>query len=91
MAQVEFIYNGVCTIILCNLNEKMKDIFQNKNIFYIYDGKVGINAELTFVEVANSEDKRRNKMNIIVFENEIEIQKENRIKSKNIIIYFINV
>jgi hypothetical protein len=36
-------------------------------------------------EVANSEDKKRKKMNVIVFENEFEIQKENKIKSKNII------
>ena len=43
MTQVEFSYNGVSTIVQCNLNEKMKDIFQkfkdkaqvgNKNIFY---------------------------------------------------------
>ena len=94
MTQVEFSYNGVSTIVQCNLNEKMKDIFQkfkekaqvgNKNIFYSYDGKVGINEESTFEEVANSEDKRRNKMNVIVFENEFEVQKEEKIKSKNII------
>ena len=28
MTQVEFSYNGVSTIVQCNLNEKMKDIFQ---------------------------------------------------------------
>ena len=88
MTQVEFSYNGVSTIVQCNLNEKMKDIFQkfkekaqvgNKNIFYSYDGKVGINEESTFEEVANSEDKRRNKMNVIVFENEFEVQKDRKI------------
>ena len=74
MTQVEFIYNGVKTIIQCNLNEKMKDIFQrfkekaqvgNKNIFYSYSGKVEINEESTFEEVANTEDKKRNKINVI--------------------------
>ena len=94
MAQIEFCYNGISTIIQCNLNEKMKDVCQkfkdkaqigNKNIFYSYDGKVGINEQSTFVKIANSEDKKRKKMNIIVFENEIPKEKESMIKSKNII------
>ena len=72
MAQVEFCYNGISTIIQCKLNEKMKDVFQkfkvkaqigNKNLFYSYDGKVGINEESTFEKIA----------------------KKNMIKSKNII------
>ena len=59
MAEVEFIYNGVTTIIQCKLDEKMKNICQklkdkvkinNKSIFYSYNGKVGINEELTFEE-----------------------------------------
>ena len=94
MALVEFNYNGIITTIECNFKEKMKDIFQkfsdkvktlDKNIFYLYDGKVRINEELTFEEIANLEDKKRKKMKIIVFENELELQKENKIKSKNII------
>jgi len=94
MAQVEFSYNGENTIIQCNLNEKMKDICQrfkekaqvgNKNIFYSYDGKVGIKEESTFEESANTEDKRRKKMNVIVIESEILVPKEDIIKSKNII------
>ena len=96
MTQVEFSYNGVSTIVQCNLNEKMKDIFQkfkekaqvgNKNIFYSYDGKTEINKELTFEEVASPEDKTKNKMNIIVLENKLEsdLEKKVIIKSKNII------
>ena len=94
MAQVEFSYNGINTIVQCNLDEKMKDICKkfkdkaqigNKNIFYTYDGKIGINEELTFEEIANREDKGRSKMNIIVFENEFEINTNDIIKSKNII------
>ena len=94
MAQVEFSYNGINTIVQCNLDEKMKDICKkfkdkaqigNKNIFYTYDGKIGINEELTFEEIANREDKGRSKMNIIVFENEFEMNTNDIIKSKNII------
>ena len=94
MAQVEFCYNGISTIIQCKLKEKMKDVFQkfkvkaqigNKNLFYSYDGKVGINEESTFEKIANTDDKKRKKMNVIVFENEIQKEKKNMIKSKNII------
>ena len=96
MAQVEFSFKGVSTIIQCNLDEKMKNIFQkfidktqiiNKNIFYSYDGKTEINKELTFEEVASPEDKTKNKMNIIVLENKLEsdLEKKVIIKSKNII------
>ena len=98
MAEVEFIYNGITTVIQCNINEKMKDICQrfkdkvninnNMNIFYSYNGKVGINEELTFEQISNSEDKGRNKMSILVYDNQAEavlINKEDKIKSKNII------
>ena len=97
MTQVEFIYYGVNTIIQCHDNEKMKDICKkfkekvqidnNKQILYSYNANIGINEELTFNEIANSADKKRNKMSIVVFENEEQIgQKENDIiLSKNII------
>ena len=97
MAQIEFVYNGVNTIIQCNLNEKFKYIIQrfkdkvglnnNKNLIFTYDGKVGINEELTFGEISNTEDKTRNKMNVLVYENEFEIRDKDIdiIKSKNVI------
>ena len=94
MAEVEFIYNGTKTIIQCNLNEKMKDIYKrfkdkiglnNKNLYYSYNGQVRIDEEKKFEEIANDEDKRRKKMNIIVFDNLIETKKTEIIKSKNII------
>ena len=95
MAEVEFIYNSEKTIIQCNKNEKMKDIYyrfkekakidNNINIFYSYNGEVGFNEELTFEVIANSEDKRRNKMNIIVFDNQTMIKNNNFVKSKSII------
>ena len=98
MSEVEFIYNGITTIIQCKLNDKMKNICQkfkekanindNTSIFYSYDGKVGFNEELSFEEIANREDKRRNKMNILVYANQTIIINNNNgnvVKSKNII------
>ena len=95
MAEIEFIYKGVKTIIQSNANEKIKDIYlkfkekanidNNKKIFYSYGGKIDINEELTFEEIANSDDKKRNKMNIVVFENESEIREKDLVKSKNTI------
>ena len=89
MAEVEFIYNGVKTIIQCKINNKMKDICQkfkekakinnNMTIFYSYDGKVVLNEELTFEEIANREDKRWNKMNILVYDNQTIINNDNNI------------
>ena len=83
MVEVEFYYNDIKTIIQCNLNDKIKDIYQNylnkinedkNNIYFSYNGIAGnnFNEELTFQEMINSEDKKRNKMNILVFKNEIE-------------------
>ena len=98
MSEVEFVYNGTKTIIQCKSNEEMKNICQkfankihiNKNdIYFSYDGKAGIqfNEELMFEEMINLEDKKRNKMSVLVFQNEfIEKKKENDIiKSKDII------
>ena len=98
MAEVVFIYNGINTIIQCNLNEKIKDIskrfkdkanLNNKNINYTYNGKLVLNEELTFEELANTEDKIRKKMSFIVFDNLIEVKDEEKekekIKSKDII------
>ena len=95
MAQIEFVYNGITTIIQCNLNEKMKEIIKrfkekaninNYNIYYSYNGKPGINEDLTFEQISNTEDKRRNKMSVLVYDHQtVVINKEDKIKSKNII------
>ena len=94
MAEVEFIFNGVKTTIQCKPDDKMKLICQKfkdkakidqNNIFYSYDGKVGLNEELTFEETLNAEDKKRNKMSVLVFESEFEVKEKDIIKSKNII------
>ena len=93
MANVIFNYKGKETIIQCNLNEKIKDIlkrYTNKieiyisKLYFIYNGNK-INDNLILNEIINGEDKRRNTMNILVYENNEAIIKENQIKSKEII------
>ena len=75
MAEIEFYYDSNNIKIQCNKNEKLKDIFQkfktkignSQNSFvYIYNGDLIKNEELSFDQLANSEDKKRNKMNILV-------------------------
>ena len=96
MAQVEFQYNGNMTIIQCQEDQRMEDIcnaFINKvnikecKIYYFYDGKGGsqFNKNLTFNEMANSFDKTRKIMSVLVIDNENINDNKIKIKSKNII------
>ena len=96
MVEVEFNYKGIKTIIQCKLNDKIKEICQSylnkinedkNNIYFSYYGNAenNFNQELTFQEMMNEEDKIRNKMNILVFKNEIEQEEKDIIKSKDII------
>ena len=75
MSQVDFNYKGIITSIQCNKNEKMKDICKKfltkigkeiNNLFFIYSSQI-LNDELTFEQCSNSEDKKRNKMSILVY------------------------
>ena len=93
MAEVIFNYEGIETIIQCNINDKMKDIInkylikikkEKDNLYYLYNGNK-INKELTFNEQANDLDKNRNKMNIIVNNTNEDLNKKNEIISKDII------
>ena len=97
MAQVEFQYNGISTAIQCQEDQKMIEICNNfiiktninKNgLLYCYDGK-GVSQfdnNITFNEMANSLDKERKKMNILVYSNDEDINGNNMIiRSKNII------
>ena len=96
-SQIELSYDGVNTTIQCRANEKLKDIFknfkfkvkaENKMLIYMYNGNILKNEELTFNEVANPEDKKRNKMNILVVEGEgqpVQPPQDYIIKSNNII------
>ena len=75
MAEVGFYYNSDNIKIQCNKYEKIKEIFQkfyskvgtNQNSFvFIYNGDIITKKELTFNELANEDDKKRNKMNVLV-------------------------
>ena len=82
-AEIVFNYNGLETNIQSDFNIKFKDIYKSfkfktkaeqKNLVFMYNGFVIQNEELTCYELANDEDKRRKKMNILV--NEIEEEEE---------------
>ena len=76
MAEVVFTFNGIQTIIHCNINDPMKDICKaysikiQKNLselIFIYNGNK-LSEELTFIQQANALDKERNTMAILVNE-----------------------
>ena len=93
MFEVEFYYNGKNTIIQCNINDKMKDIFIKygiklekdiNSLYFLYGGKQ-LKEELTLEENINKEDMKLNKINIIVNDIDKEEEKEINKKSKEII------
>ena len=75
MANVEFNYEGKDIIIQCNKNDNMEKIFQqfmakiggkSDTLAFLYNGSAITNMNLTFDQLSNSDDKNRNKMNILV-------------------------
>ena len=75
MAEVNFYYNSNNIIVQCNKYDKMKEIIKkflnkigtNQNSFvYIYNGNIITKDDLTFNEISNTDDKNRNKINILV-------------------------
>ena len=93
MSKVIFLFNGLEIIIQCNKDEKMKEICKRfalttnneiNKIYFLYNGHK-INEELKFNEIANKEDNERNIMNILVYEINKTIIKDNIIKSNDII------
>ena len=75
MFEIAFNYNGNTTIIQCNKEEKMKQIFNKfkqksgldiNSLYFVYSGNKITNDELNFEMIANNEDKLRRRMNIIV-------------------------
>ena len=77
MANTEFIYNAKKTIIQCNPNDLLEDIIKKfclkvtknmEDIYFLYGGQ-NIDKKKTFIEQASDEDKKRNKISILVFEN----------------------
>ena len=94
MAEINFNYEGIDTVIQINLEDKMKDIIDkflnklgiidNNNLYYLYNGD-RINSNLKFNEIANDIDKNRMKMNVIVYKNNEELDSTNETISKDII------
>ena len=95
-AQVEFKYNGTSTTIHCNENDSMSKIcskfitktnFNEKDIYYLYDGidSSKFDKSLTFNQMANSLDKSRKKMNILVIDKENSNNDIKLIRAKNVI------
>ena len=75
MANVEFNYEGKEITIQCNKNDNMEKIFQqfmakvggkSDTLAFLYNGSAITNMNLTFDQLSNSDDKNRNKMNILV-------------------------
>ena len=96
MAEIELLYNGVKTIIECDINDKMKDNlnkFEIKNgkeikylyIFYDSDLINEESMEKTFSEITNGLDKYRKKLKLLVYEMNTNEENDNKIKSKEII------
>ena len=76
MAEIDFNFGGVKTIMECNLNDLLKDICKNysmkinkdlSELVFLYNG-TQLKQELTFIEHANGLDKERKKMSILVQE-----------------------
>ena len=74
MTKVEFNYAGQTISILCKENDKFENIINrfcvkmNKskdNFLFLYGGSI-INQNATFKNIANSIDKQRGKMSILV-------------------------
>ena len=85
MAEIIFNFQGSEKIIQCKTNEKFNEIFNKfakeiginiNTIYFLYQSK-NISENLTFNQLANSQDLKRNKMNIYVY--------QKLIKSKEII------
>ena len=78
MANIEFSYNGQDINIQCNENDKLEKIIQNfcsksqkpkGQLHFLYGGQIITNYNLTFNELANSFDKTRKKLSILVIDN----------------------
>ena len=96
MANVIFNYNGIDTLIQCNIRDKLRDICEKfciksqislDKLIFMYGGGI-INLDLKFNEVANQIDRQSSKMNILVVENSesnMLNEKDRIVRSKDII------
>jgi hypothetical protein len=98
MSECVFNFNGENIVIQCTIDDKLLDIFNKfvtklgkdlNDIYFIYGGgKIDENSNnLTINEIANEEDRKRNKMNILAYEIKKNIPKNNIIKSSEIICF----
>ena len=94
MALAEIIFNGLATNIQCNENEKIEEILKrfclkvNKNkegMFFLYGGNI-IDESKKFDEIANTEDKKRKKISILVTENRSTISQNCNLKKSKYIL-----
>ena len=92
---IDFIYDGESNVIQCEKTQKFKDLCkkftfkvkaENKSLLYMYNGISLENDELCFDEIANSVDKQRNKMSVLVIENGTQILNNNCVIKSNKII-----
>ena len=79
MSKVIFNYKGKEETIECSKDEKMKDICQRfslkseidiNKIYFIYNGN-RINEEIYYIQLINEEDRNKNIMNILVYDENI--------------------
>ena len=95
MAKVIFFYEGNKEKIYCDINDKMKNIVnkflakinkQNEieKLYMLYHSNY-INYDLTFNELANEEDKRKKRIEIIVIKKEAIIKERKQFISKDVI------
>ena len=93
--EINFNYEGNTIPIKFKSNESIKEIYNNfciklslniKSLYFLYNGKI-IDEKLTLDKVINSEDKKRNKMNILVFSMKDKYPNENnsQVKAEQII------
>ena len=75
MTTVEFNYSGKNMIIQCNPSDRLENIIERflsktglkfNSVSFLYGGFVMSNFGLTFHELANSDDRNRGKMNVLV-------------------------
>ena len=94
MAQIVFNYKNEDFIIQCLYDEKMKEIYkkfrlkanaEGENLIFLYNGLDIRNEELTFNKIANTQDRERKQMNVIVIGSEPDPEPIKLIKSNNII------
>jgi len=94
MVEIEFIYNQQITVVQCELNYKIKDIYNKfiskvgtdiNLIYFVYSGNKISSKELTIDQIINNNDRLINKMKILV-ESINETNKEKSLFESNDII-----